>query len=152
MDMTGPGEMTTTMGSYLDKRWWKRLLLCSNALEIVWWRILPISMFMVLHQCCSTHFQSAPWAKAAMYYSSTVCSNLGLIPGPHHRQFWYLSLLPPIFLPLGTICRRRMYIVLIGDFELLCSQRLFPVWLLGDGHWEQWEPKRLNGMHHLLSK
>jgi hypothetical protein len=130
--MTRQGEMTTTLGSYLAKRWWMRLLLCSNALEILWWRIFATSMFVVLHQCCSTHFQAAPWAKANMYYNSTVCSNLGLISGPHHRQVWYLSLLPPIFLPLGTISRRRIYILLIGDFELLCSPMVVPCMTFGE--------------------
>jgi hypothetical protein len=150
--MTRQGEMTTTLGSSLDKRWWMRLLLCSNALEIVWWRIFAIFMFEMLHHCCSTHFQAAPWAKGAMYYNSTVCSNRGLIPGAHHRQVWYLNLLPLIFLPLGTTFRRRIYILLIGDFELLCSPMVVPCMNLGNGHWEHREPKRLNGIHHLLSK
>jgi len=70
--------------------------------------------------------------KAAMYYNSTVCSNLGLIPGAHHRQVWYLSLLPLIFLPLGTTFRRRIYILLIGDFELLCSPVVVPCMTFGE--------------------
>jgi hypothetical protein len=36
----GQGEMTTELGSYLDTRWWVRLIPCSHSLEAFLWRIL----------------------------------------------------------------------------------------------------------------
>ncbi len=34
------GERTTKLGSYLERRCWMKLILCSHALEFFWWRIL----------------------------------------------------------------------------------------------------------------
>lgn len=149
MYMTGQGEMTNTLGSYLDKRWWMRLLL-RNCLMKNFCNIYVCGVAAPSAE--STHFQAAPWAKAAMYYNSTSMKQSGFDTTTSSQASLISQPTAPIFLPLGTTFRRRIYILLIGDFELLCSQWLFPVWLLGNGHWEHREPKRLNGMHHLLSK
>lgn len=58
------GEMTTMLGSLLDRRWWLRLILCSHALEFFGegfcYTYVGIPM---LQPCWNTHSQGAPWPK-----------------------------------------------------------------------------------------
>lgn len=44
----GQGEMTTKLGSYLDTRWWVRLIPCYHSLEAFLWRLLAIPMLVEL--------------------------------------------------------------------------------------------------------